>query len=357
MKVLMIGSHLQVKGGITQVVKNYYQAGIGEKVDLSYYPTYYGKSLPINILYFTLRVINLFIQLFLFSRVYDVAHIHMSYKGSFTRKRIIINILARKKIPIVLHMHGSSFKDYYKESSKGKQKQISDTLNKARIIVALGISWKNYFESISSTKVISLDNAVFPKKHETILNEKMYITTMGVLSKRKGTYDIIEVAKKLRGKIDEKYKFLIAGDGDIEKVKKLIELNGLSDMFLIPGWISDSEEIERIYRKSVIYILPSYNEGMPMSILEAMSYGIPIISTNVGSIAAVVEKENGYVVNPGDIESIESCIQQLLKNEEKNEIMGRNNIEKITKNYNIYRSVEDLITIYKNISGVKNIAS
>ncbi len=68
---------------------------------------------------------------------------------------------------------------------------------------------------------------------------------------------------------------------------------GLEDLFDVPGWISDQEKIEEIYRKSIVYILPSYNEGMPMSILEAMSYGLPIISTDVGSIPSVVNEKNG----------------------------------------------------------------
>ncbi|MBT2605123.1 glycosyltransferase family 4 protein [Bacillus sp. ISL-53] len=349
MKVIMIGSHLRVNGGITRVVKNYFESGMPKKVNLEYFPTYYGSNHIINILYFVIQYFKLFINLNLLNKQYDVAHIHMSYRGSYVRKRYIIHLLNRKNIPIVLHMHGSQFKDFFNESSNGKQKQIKDTLNKVSLILALGEQWKEYYQSISKTKVVSLDNAVFPKEVLKSSEEKIYITTMGVLSQRKGTYDLIDAASQIKGKIDSKYKFLIAGDGEIDKVKKRIKELNVADMFVIPGWISDQKMIDEIYRKSVIYVLPSYNEGMPMSILEAMSYGLPVVSTDVGSISSVVKEENGFVIKPGDVEALTNCLINLLNDQFSIEKFERNNSEKIRIEYNIYVSVEKIVELYKEL--------
>ncbi|MCK1991637.1 glycosyltransferase family 4 protein [Peribacillus muralis] len=354
MKVIMIGSHLRTTGGITRVVKNYFQAGLNEKVDLEYFPTYFGSNHIVNIFYFFTKFIELYIKLFILNKRYDVAHIHMSYKGSFIRKKHIITLLKNKKIPIMLHMHGSQFKEFYDQSADKKKLEISNTLNKVSIILALGTEWKEYYETICKTKVVSLDNAVFPKKIKSDdSNNKIYITTMGLLSNRKGTYDLLEVANKLKGAIDPKYKFLLAGDGEIEKVKKIIKSNNLEDFVIIPGWVSDEIEIEKIYKQSAIYVLPSYNEGMPMSILEAMSYGLPIISTNVGSIPTVVEKENGLLMDPGNINMLEENIKLLLNNKGDVEFYKKNNIEKIESKYNVWNSIEDIILIYKEVSNFK----
>lgn len=97
-------------------------------------------------------------------------------------------------------MHGSQFKDFYNESSDEGKRQIVDTLNKVTVIIALGEQWKEYYESICKTEVVSLDNAVFPKQVSNDPEERIYITTMGVLSERKGTYDLIQVGAKLKGK-------------------------------------------------------------------------------------------------------------------------------------------------------------
>lgn len=348
MKVIMIGSHLRVTGGITRVVKNYIQAGIQKKVDFEYLPTYFGSNHFVNIIYFVAQYIKLLFKLSVLKQSYDVAHVHMSYRGSFIRKKHVINLLSRKKINIILHMHGSQFKDFYNESSFEKKKQIVSTLNKVNTIIALGESWKKYYESISEAEVISLDNAVFPKNTvQDIPNEKIYITTMGLLSQRKGTFDLIDVAAKLKGEMDSKYKFMLAGDGEIEKAKRKISDLGLEDLFIIPGWISDEKKIEEIYKKSIIYILPSYNEGMPMSVLEAMSYGLPVISTNVGSISLVVKEENGFVVEPGDIELITTHILNILNGNVDIELMAKRNVEKIQGHYNVYNSLEQLMVLYE----------
>ena len=159
----------------------------------------------------------------------------MSYRGSFIRKSKIIKMLHKNGIPIVLHMHGSQFKDFYNESSDKRKKDIVDALNKVTVILALGEQWKEYYKSISTAKVVSLDNAVFPKNVSSNSQDAVYITTMGVLSQRKGTYDLIEVGAKLKGKIDNKYKFVLAGDGEIDKVKKKIAEMELEDLFVVPG--------------------------------------------------------------------------------------------------------------------------
>ncbi|MFJ7509859.1 glycosyltransferase family 4 protein [Peribacillus simplex] len=350
MNVIMIGSHLRTTGGITRVVKNYLQSNLDKKVNLEYFPTYYGSNHLINILYFFIRYFVLYVKLNILKRKYDVAHIHMSYKGSFIRKKYIINIFKKNNIPILLHMHGSQFKEFYNESSVENRKIITDTLNKVTVILALGVEWKKYYESICESRVVSLDNAVFPKDTTNNNEDKIYITTMGVLSHRKGTYDLIEVAAKLKGKISPKYKFFIAGDGEIEKVKKKITELDLSDLVIIPGWISNEVKIDEIYRKSIIYVLPSYNEGMPMSILEAMSYGLPIVSTNVGSIASVVEKNNGIIVNPGDVDQIAVNILRLLDNPDKLVQISYNNRKKIADKYSINESINQLISLYQKLT-------
>ncbi|MFF2877747.1 glycosyltransferase family 4 protein [Gottfriedia sp. NPDC057991] len=349
MKIIMIGSHLRTTGGITRVIKNYLQGGLGDKVDLEFFPTYYGSNHIINILYFIKQYLKLYFNLVLFKKKYDIAHIHMSYRGSFIRKKYIIRLLNRLNIKIILHMHGSEFKDFFNESTDNQKKEIKDTLNKATIILALGEQWKKYYQTISKAHVISLDNAVFPKINNTLPEEKVYITTMGVLSNRKGTYDLIETALKIKGKIDPKYKFLIAGDGEVEKVKSKVKELNLEDLFIIPGWISDQEKIDEIYRKSIIYVLPSYNEGMPMSILEAMSYGLPIISTNVGSISSVVEEDNGFIINPGDTEILVNLLIDLLNDQSKIKLFEENNRNKISEKYNVYVSLDKIVSLYKSI--------
>ncbi|WP_214835585.1 glycosyltransferase family 4 protein [Exiguobacterium sp. s36] len=349
MNVLMLGSDLNVPGGITRVVKNYYEAGLGKKVRLTYHSTYPGKKIIANIIFFVKSLFLLSYMLFVKKSKFDLAHIHMSYKGSFVRKKIIIKILKMKKIPIILHMHGSQFKDFHARSSYKGKMEISKVLNSVDYILALGEEWEVFYKSISETKVISLNNSVFPKALDFSKKDKKYISTMGVLSERKGTYDLLEAIKLIDDEIPDSYTFVIAGNGDIEEISTIVKKYGLENRIEITGWISNQEKIDFLYRNSCLYILPSYNEGMPMSILEAMSYGIPIISTDVGSIPSVINKKNGILIKPGDVNKLAEVIKFLLDNENLREEMTVSNSKKICEEFNIYNSIDSLESIYKKI--------
>jgi glycosyltransferase involved in cell wall biosynthesis len=350
MNILMIGSHLRVKGGITRVIKNYIDAGLGENVNLFFFPTYVGSNIITNIIYFYLKLLIL-IPLLIIKRI-DVAHIHMSYKGSYIRKKIIIDILERRKIPVVLHMHGSEFKKFFTESSESKKEEIVNTLNKVHTIIALGKEWKKFYKEISSSNVVTLDNAVFPKEDADYnLSKKNIITMFGLLSKRKGTYDLVDAVYKVKDYLDEykDIKFLLAGNGDVEAVKDKIKSLGLQDRFIVPGWITDQDTINDYYKRSIFFVLPSYNEGMPMAILEAMSFGLPILSTKVGSISSVVSNKNGKLIDPGNIDELADSILEFLNHKDKLRQMSRENFELINEKYNIYNSINELVKIYTNI--------
>jgi len=167
---------------------------------------------------------------------------------------------------------------------------------------------------------------------------------------REARIEMILADPRLKDKMGDQYKFLLAGNGDIDKVKKIIKDKNLEDFVIVPGWISDDEEIEKIYRQTAIYLLPSYNEGMPMSILEAMSFGIPVISTNVGAIPKVVEKENGYIIEPGDLDALENKILSIIEHELEYAYFKNNNIKKINELYDIRKSIDKIVSIYRDVN-------
>ena len=127
---------------------------------------------------------------------------------------------------------------------------------------------------------------------------------LGLLGKNKGIYDLLECIRDHKVEFQGKLKLYIGGNGEIEHVKQLIKEYGIADIVIFEGWVSGDKKIE-LLNKSDAYILPSYKEGLPISILEAMSYGMPIISTPVGGIPEIVSNgENGYLVEPGNKEDI-----------------------------------------------------
>jgi len=97
-------------------------------------------------------------------------------------------------------------------------------------------------------------------------------------------------------------------------------------------------------------ILPSYNEGLPITLLEAMSYSMPLISTHVGGISRILNhKENGIVVKPGDLYMIDNAIKYYIDNKDKIAIHGENSYN-IVKDFYPKTVLNSLLNIYKKIN-------
>lgn len=121
----------------------------------------------------------------------------------------------------------------------------------------------------------------------------------------------------------------VGGNGEISKVTQIISKYGLSDIVLFEGWVSGDKKIE-LLNKVDAYILPSYHEGLPISILEAMSYSLPIISTNVGGIPEILKNgENGFIISPGDKDAMYRAILELMNNEKLRIDMGKASYSKV----------------------------
>lgn len=133
----------------------------------------------------------------------------------------------------------------------------------------------------------------------------------------------------------------------IEKCKQ----TGIFDCVNFPGWISGIQK-ENMLRKASVCLLPSYYEGMPISLLEAMSYGLAVVASNVGGIPSVIEDGvNGLLINPGDIEAIAGCVNMLLDNHELKKQLGEQARITIKNDYNLEHNKALLCKIFSSIIG------
>lgn len=314
-KVLTIGSSPKVKGGITTVIQQFLTCDWND-IQMSFLSTYIEGNKFKQMLYFLVSLIKYFAVL-CFNRP-DLVHIHMSYKGSFYRKLTIVKLSKMFRIKVVLHLHGSEFKLFYENSNFKIRQKIQWLFETVEQTIVLGQDWKDYIESIApKSNAIVFNNAVMIPKYKIERNSKEFnFLFLAVLLKRKGIYDLLEVIQKLKSEeIFNQYqvKFTIAGDGpESDRVKLLIESNQLESVIEMTGWV-DNEKKQKLLKDAQALVLPSYNEGLPMAILEAMSYGIPVISTDVGSIGEVIiPEETGILINPGNQEQLKKAIIDLI---------------------------------------------
>lgn len=333
--ILMIGTSLSTKGGMTTVVERFLNHK-WKNCNIYFLPTHIDKNVIIQLLYFSFSLLNL-LYYYLFKEI-DIVHVHFSEKGSFYRKKVIVQVSKIFKKKIIIHMHGAEFKEFYETSSVLIQNSIKKMLEDADVVIVLGKSWEEYVSNISNKinlhifrNSVELPSITATRSENNIFN----VLFLAVLIKRKGIYDLIYAAKEIVNKGYTNIRFIIAGSGEEEQnIKELIERLDLKEYFVFMGWISGSEK-QNIISNCQAFVLPSYNEGLPVGILEAMSYGVPVITTNVGSITDVVRNgENGYIITPGNIESLSYSIIDCANNPDKWIAFSQRSREIIFKKYN-----------------------
>ena len=347
MKVLMIGAGRDVRGGVSSVVNSYYDAGLDKFCELTYLPTMEdGSKLKKLLVAAGARV--------RFERLVkknDILHVHMSADNSFYRKAIFIRKAHKEGKKIIIHMHGSTFDLFYKERCNDAQKQqVREIFAMADKVIALSEDWKEFLAEYicDEQKIVVVYNAVkipeaYPKDYT---NRKMLF--LGILGQRKGTYDLIEVLPEILSKYPDSHIYF-GGDGEREQAERLCMEKGIIDHVTFLGWVRGAEK-EKLLKKCSIYVLPTYHEGMPMSILEAMSYGMAVVSTYVGGIPHIItDNENGLLCEAGDKEALQEKLRKLLGNENLRKSLGQNAYETMARNFNVKENVKRVYGMYKEL--------
>ncbi len=343
LKVLMIGPARTVKGGMTTVVNNYYMAKLDEKVSLRYVETINDKNIISKFIQekkgfreFKKNIIN-----------YDLVHVHMASRRSTFRKGKYIEIAKKHGKKVILHIHGAEYKKFYSECSTKEREYIKRILDLSDVVVVLSKEWKDFFDEIvkDTEKVVILYNAVvLPNDFEKDTNSRK-ILFMGRIGQRKGIYDLIEVVEKIAKEYKDIHLY-IGGDGEVQKLQRIISEKGMQNNISYIGWITEQSKIKYL-KECSYYILPSYNEGMPMSILEGMAYKNITISTNVGGIPQVIENmKNGIIIEPGDKNALYEKLVMLLKDKNVREKLSTNARKTIEEKFNISNNIDELLDIY-----------
>lgn len=249
-------------------------------------------------------------------------------KIGFIRDLIFLWLSYLWSVPVLIQLHGGGYKEFYLAQSKLWRRIIKKTLSIPKKIIVLSSSLEDQFdfldnysskiEIIHNTAIINLSNKVErkDKKHFTILY-------MSNLIESKGYLDLLEAAKYLK---NDKIKIIFCGafidsEHNIESTLKdflsQVEKTSLYGNVEYLGVVSGKQKWE-IYQSSDVFVLPTYYqyEGQPISIIEAMAFGLPIISTDYRGIKdMVINNVNGFYVNPQSPKEIAEKIKKLFEDQ------------------------------------------
>lgn len=348
--ILMIGPDLQAMGGIATVEEAILNAIRPEDANVQLVATFQGgsKSKKIRTVVSALAKYSKLISGF------DLVHVHVASRGSFKRKKIFIDIALKKKIPVLLHLHGSEFGKWFDtECNDSQRSKIRRVFNSCERIIVLSEEWQNYLldrNICDEKKIVVMHNAVPLPSAPVDVCVSQDVLFLGRLSARKSP-DVLLRAARVVLKDHPHVRFRFCGDGDVAKYQALAEELGIASSCDFVGWTTGEKKEEAI-RASRIYCLPSKYEGMPMSVLEAMSYGLVAIATPVGGVPQVIQDGiNGYLIPTDDSECLANRINELLDASDLAVRIGSAGRKTIEESFNMDSYARKLTEIYESVAG------
>jgi glycosyltransferase involved in cell wall biosynthesis len=285
---------------------------------------------------------------------FDALHIHMASDISIFRKFLFVyaGFLLRK--PVVVHVHGGDFDVFYHKCPAPIRYLIRITLARCGKVLVLSAHWRRFFQGLIPPELVEeMPNGIPTHEYTHCHNPDRPVHNflfLGRLTRLKGVYDLLEAADRLvHGAGRTQLRFYLAGDGDEQQVRAIIQKRRLEDHVQLLGWLDQPAKLEWLSRTEAV-VLPSYVEGLPICLLEAMAAGKPIISTATGGIPDLVSPENGWLVQPGDIEQLCASLQEASTNHNLTEQMAACNLQKAVSTYDIAAKNERLHVLYRQLT-------
>ncbi|HXF43510.1 MAG TPA: glycosyltransferase [Pyrinomonadaceae bacterium] len=273
-------------------------------------------------------------------------HIFHSYYGQLkTSVFIFIEKLLAKITDCIIVISKKQLDEIHEEFGIGKLSQYR--------IVRLGIELERFLEPVSDDEKAGL------KKEFGIAKDEIVIAAIGRLAKIKNLELLLEAAKIIKESGDgETMKFLIVGDGEQrQKLEEKARELGLDNI----EFAGNVRDISKVYKVTDIVALTSLNEGTPLSLIEAMAAGVPIIATAVGGVLDLAGEElkreeglticeRGILVDSGNAKSFARGLIFLAENEKLRKSLSQAGKEFVEKSYSRDRLVADIAELYQSVT-------
>jgi glycosyltransferase involved in cell wall biosynthesis len=346
--VLMVGTALDGMGGVRAVIRGYLDGGLFERYDCVYVASHRAGSAWVKI--FT--ALKAWVRVALLLRKLDapLVHVQTASRGSFWRKAVVCLMARGSGRPYLVHLHGGGFSRFYEhESGPIGRRVIRSTLGHAALVIALSEEWRQRVLQICPTaRVEVLHNAVAAPPRARLQSRQPARPTLlflGHLLPDKGVFDLIEAFAQVARRVPD-LRLVLGGIGQIEALRERAAQLGVLERVELPGWLEPDGKGAAL-ASSTIFLLPSYHEGMPMALLEAMSWGLPVIATPVGGIPQVVTSEvNGLLVPPGNVAALAAAITRLLEDRALSGRLGSAARAVIERDFSLDDALARLSSIY-----------
>jgi glycosyltransferase involved in cell wall biosynthesis len=315
-RVLMLGTKPGGRGGIASVVGTLRDAGLFEREGVLFIATHVNGTgraklvLALRSLWQTAALCSL--------RAPAIVHVHGGSGVSFARKSLLLALGRMAGARTVFHLHGGAF-DQFATARAGPllQRWIRHTLEASSCVIALSPAWARFIRAFApGAQVEVVPNAVsLPRLnwsahpgHQAHVHRILFL---GRVHQPKGVGDLLDACARLAPRYPH-LRLVLAGEGDLDWARARAESLGIMGQVDLPGWLDPDARAAQLARAS-LFCLPSWAEGVPMALLEAMAAGRPVVVSAVGGMVDVVRDGiDGVLAPPRDAAALAAAIERVL---------------------------------------------
>ena len=299
-QIAMLGVAPETRSGIATVVDAYRADGLFKRWPVTYIPTR-------NVAHAAREFAALMAQ---HRRMVVHAHVGHGHWMEFGRSAAFMWATIVAGCPLILHLHGSSF-----------HAGIGGFLKRADVVCVPCEATRVWVRSLARNADVVVTPP--PVAHEVpeVGTKPNLVLFLGRLEAEKGIYDLLEAVAAVRALVPD-VRLACAGEGDRLGVARYAERLGIADAVKFTGWVGPSGK-RALLEHAAVFALPSYREGLPVSLIEAMGAGVPVIASPVGGIPeVVVDGASGYLIGAGDTRSLARALSRLLVDRAQAKRMG-----------------------------------
>lgn len=354
LRVIMTGPMPPSVGGMTTVLSDLGESNLAAQVDLVFFNT--AKTTPegrrlSEALLSKWRLWSDWVRL-LNSKSKTIAHIHTCSGFTFFLDGVLVCLARLCSVRVVMHIHGAKFDQFLDGLHPILLGLARWLFRRCDVIIVLSDSWEIELQKRLGEQSFSVIANGVPLiegfTRQARIRKDVNVLFLGNLTERKGVLDLLDAMRH----VDNAVLHMVGGEeqiGIVDKVKQLIEQQKLNDKVILHG-VKSGQDKQQFLQDADIFVLPSYAEGMPVALLEAMAFGLPVIVSNVGGIPAVVTNEvEGFLITAGNREQLTSALKQLVSNPELREKMGQAGRTRCKSQFSIDATADKLLNLYWKI--------
>jgi glycosyltransferase involved in cell wall biosynthesis len=287
-----------------------------------------------------------------------LVHVNFGDRGSALRKAVIVLAARLVGAKTVLHLHTGALAAVYARAGVVARYLMRLPFRAASSIIVLGKLWRDWLVEdlgIDGGKIDVVYNGVpiepVARDFSVLSDAPRKVLFLGLLHEQKGVSDLLAALALLPAEMPG-WQAVIAGNGDIGFYEARAQALGLASHVSFPGWV-DQESVRAHLRTSDVLVLPSYNEALPLVILEALGAGTPVISTPAGALPEVLsDGETVLFVEAGDPAGLARALKTVLGDDALRQKLAEAGQAAFRARFSLPVFIENLFTIYRTRYGV-----